>query len=124
MRKQSAVLALIALLLSASAYAQRTTATVRGTVRDSTQAVLPGATVTVVNTDTGLTRATVTNNVGAYSVGELPIGRYKISAELQGFKTATRTDVILRVADDLGLDFELAAGQVSEVVTVSGVSPT
>src|SRR5262249_46516087 len=104
-------------------YAQRTTATVRGTVRDSTQAVLPGATVTVTNTDTGLTRATVTNNVGAYVVPELPVGRYKITAELQGFKTASRTDVLLKVADDLGLDFELSAGQLSEVVTVSGVSP-
>src|SRR4051812_29577840 len=124
MRKRSVGFALVALLLSASAYAQRTSATVRGTVRDSTQAVLPGATVTVVNQDTGLTRATVTNSVGAYVASELPIGRYKITAELQGFKTATRTDVILRVADDLGLDFELAAGQVSEVVTVSGVSPT
>jgi hypothetical protein len=123
MRKQSMVLALFALLVAASAYAQRTSATVRGTVRDSTQAVLPGATVTVVNTDTGLTRATVTNSVGAYAVPELPIGRYRITAELQGFKTATRTDVILKVADDLGLDFELAAGQLSEVVTVAGVSP-
>ena len=110
MRKQSLLLAIFALLMSAPAYAQRTTATVRGTVRDSTQAVLPGATVTVTNTDTGLTRATVTNSVGAYVVPELPVGRYKITAELQGFKTASRTDVSLRVADDLGLDFELAAG--------------
>ena len=109
MRKQSVVFALLAVLLPASSYAQRTTATVRGTVRDSTQAVLPGATVTVVNQDTGLTRATVTNSVGAYVAAELPIGRYKITAELQGFKTATRTDVILKVADDLGLDFELSA---------------
>ena len=64
MRKRTVVLAALALLLSAPAYAQRTTATIRGAIRDATQAVLPGVTVTIVNEQTGFTRTTVTNEVG------------------------------------------------------------
>jgi hypothetical protein len=123
MRKQSLFLAALLLLLPAtSAYSQRSNATVRGTVRDSTQAVLPGATVTVTNEETGLTRSTVTNSAGVYSVSELPVGRYKVAAELSGFKTSSRTAVFLRVADEYAIDFELAAGDVSEVVNVEASS--
>src|SRR5437660_3184242 len=122
MRKPSVLFAVFVLLFSASTSAQRSTGTIRGTVRDATQAVLPGATVTVTNQDTGLVRVTVTNSAGAYTAAELPVGRYKVSAELQGFKTATRTDVLLRVADDLAMDFELPTGQVSEVVNVEALS--
>ena len=104
------------------AVAQRSTATVRGVVRDATQAVLPGVTITVTNQDTGLTRTTVTNASGSYSVPELPVGRYTVGAELVGFKSASRTGVLLRVADDFGLDFELEPGAVSEVVTVEATA--
>src|SRR5439155_7851496 len=121
MRKQ--FLCSVALfLLAAPALAQRPTGTIRGSVRDSTQSMLPGATVTVSNEETGFSRATVTNSAGVYSVPELPVGVYKVAAELQGFKRASRTGVILRVADVLGIDFELGAGQISEVVTVEATS--
>src|SRR5216117_672502 len=94
------------LAIALPAVAQRTTASVLGTVTDPTHAVVPGATVTVTNQDTGLTRSTVTNGQGLYSVSELPVGRYNVTVELQGFKTATRTDIVLNVADDRKLDFE------------------
>jgi hypothetical protein len=106
------------LALPAVVYGQRTTATVRGTVRDSTQAVLPGVTVTATNEDTGLVRAVQTNEAGAYSAADLPIGRYKVEAEIQGFKKASRTNVVLRVADDFSIDFELSAGDVKDTVNV------
>jgi hypothetical protein len=104
------------------AAAQRTTATIRGTIRDSSQAVVPGATVTAANQDTGLTRTTVTNADGLYSVPDLPVGRYNVTAELTGFKTATRTNVPLRVADDYLIDFLLEAGTLTEVVSVEASS--
>ena len=110
------------LLLPLLAHAQRTTATVRGTVRDSTQAVLPGVNVTATNEETGLVRAVVTNSAGVYSVPDLPIGRYRVDAELSGFKKASRTGVILRVADEFSIDFELSAGDVSETLTVEASS--
>jgi hypothetical protein len=121
MRKQF-LCAVASILLAAPAFAQRPTGTIRGTVRDATQAVLPGATVTVSNEETGFSRATVTNSVGAYSLPDLPVGRYKVTAELQGFKSGSRTGVVLRVADTLGIDFELGAGSISEVVTVEATS--
>jgi carboxypeptidase family protein len=118
MRKQRLVLAVLMLFSAVPALAQRSSATIRGTVRDATQAVLPGATVTATNEDTGLVRSAPANASGVYSLPELPIGHYKVEAELAGFKKASRTGVILRVADDFAIDFELEAGGVNETVSV------
>jgi hypothetical protein len=104
------------------ATAQRSTATIRGTVRDASQAVVPGATVTATNQDTGLTRASVSNADGLFSLPDLPVGRYQVTAELSGFKTAVRTGVALRVADDFLIDFELQAGTLTEIVSVEASS--
>ena len=71
--------AVLALLLSVSvavpSFAQRITASIRGTVTDSTGGIVPGANVTVKNESTGFTRSTVTNSAGSYSFAELPRGR-------------------------------------------------
>ncbi len=115
-------LVILLLLLPSVALAQRTNAAVRGTVTDQSKAVVPGATVTVTGTDTGLTRTTVTNADGVYSVSELPVGRYSVSVELQGFKTASRTDITLNVADDRKIDFELVPGALTENVSVRAES--
>jgi len=75
MRVQATVLALLLLLAAAvPVAAQRTTASIRGTVTDSTGGVVPGADVTVKGTDTGLSQSTVTNADGVYSFPELPVG--------------------------------------------------
>ena len=118
MRKVLPLALVFGLLLPSLAFAQRTTATVRGTVRDATQGLLPGVTVTATNEDTGLVRSVVSNESGSFSVPNLPIGRYKIDAELSGFKKASRTNVVLRIAEDFSVDFELAAGDVKETVNV------
>src|SRR2546425_11584779 len=122
MRKPFLFLFVALLFLATPALSQRSTGGIRGRVRDATQAVLPGTPVTVLNEETGLSRTVVTNAAGVYSVPDLPVGRYKVSAELQGFKTAARTGVVLRVAADVGIDFELATGQLSEVVNVEAIS--
>jgi hypothetical protein len=122
MCKRLGLATVIVLLYAGVADAQRSTATLRGTVKDATDAILPGVTVTITNKDTGFTRSTVTNESGVYSLSELPIGRYDVTAELAGFKTAARTNVTLRVADDFAIDFQLAAGDISETVTVEASS--
>src|SRR5512142_1767034 len=124
MRKWSRLAALLLIILTSAsaALAQRSTATVRGTISDATGGVLPGVTVTAVNQETGLSRTVVTNNAGVYSLPELPPGRYNVSAELQGFKKAERTAVPLRVADEYSIDFTLQPGNVSETVTVEATS--
>ncbi len=119
MRRLALVASITILLLAPSlAYAQRTNASIRGTVRDATQGVLPGVTITATNEDTGLVRSVVTNESGVYSAADLPIGRYKVEAELPSFKKASRTGVVLRVADEFSIDFELAAGNVADTVNV------
>ncbi|HJY33881.1 MAG TPA: carboxypeptidase regulatory-like domain-containing protein, partial [Vicinamibacterales bacterium] len=112
------VAALIVVALPFTAAAQRTTASVRGTVTDASKALVPGATVTVTNQDNGLVRTAVSDSDGGYTVTELPNGRYTIAVTLQGFKTATRTDIALNVADDRKIDFELAPGNLTEDVRV------
>ncbi|HJR57937.1 MAG TPA: carboxypeptidase regulatory-like domain-containing protein [Vicinamibacterales bacterium] len=104
------------------ALAQRSTASLRGTITDATQSILPGVTVTVTNVETGLVRTTVSNESGVYFVPELPVGRYTVAAELAGFKAASRTNVLLRVADEFAVDFLLQPGDVKEVVTVEASS--
>src|SRR6266571_2390084 len=108
----------VSLLLASPAAAQRTTANLRGTVTDSSHALVPGATVTVSDSDTGFTRTLATNESGVYSFSELPVGRYDLKVELQSFKTATRTGIVLVVADNREVNIELAPGSVSETVSV------
>src|SRR3954470_16822839 len=110
------------LVASAPATAQRTTASLRGTITDATKAIVPGASVTVTNQDTGFNRTVTTNTEGLYSVSELPVGTYSITVELQGFKTTKRTDIALNVAEDRKIDMELAAGELTESVEVKAES--
>ena len=117
MRKR--ILLTIALVALASpCFAQRITATIRGTVTDTSNAVVPGASVTVTNENTGFSRSTVTNDVGAYSFVELPHGTYTIEVSLSGFKSAVRKGIVLDVADVRGEDVRLEAGTLTETVTV------
>src|SRR5947207_2474907 len=111
-------LTILLVALAIPSFAQRITACIRGTVTDSTGAVVPGATVTVKNENTGFSRSTVTNGVGSYSFGELPTGTYTVEVSLAGFKTVIRTGIILDVADVRAEDVQVEAGALSETVTV------
>jgi len=99
-RQLTLALCAIAFLHATPALAQRTTATIRGTVTDQTKAVVPGATVTVTGQTVSLSRTTTTTADGVYTFTDLPVDKYTIKVELPGFKTATRTDIVLNVADD------------------------
>jgi hypothetical protein len=105
-------------LLGAPALAQQFTATIRGTVTDSTQAAIGGAKVTVKGEDTGLTRSTTTNSSGIYAFPDLPVGTYQVAVEFAGFKSAVRTKIVLNVADVRAVDVQLETGVVSEQVSV------
>jgi hypothetical protein len=117
MRKRI-VLAIALVALASPCFAQRITATIRGTVTDTSGAVVPGASVTVTNENTGFSRSTVTNDVGSYSFVELPPGTYTVDVSLSGFKSAIRKGIVLDVADVRGEDVRLEAGTLSETVTV------
>ena len=113
--------ALAVIVATASAAAQTTTGEIRGTVRDSSGGVLPGVTVTVVNTQTGLKRTEVTDTSGAYVVPNLPLGRYTVSAEIEGFRKSEKSGFDLVADGRITADFTLGIGTLSETVTVEAV---
>jgi hypothetical protein len=86
-------------------------------------AVLPGVTVTITLDATGVATSTTTNESGEYVFPGQRIGRYTVTAELQGFKKAAYLNVELNVQARVQLDFELGVGAVSEQVTVTGRTP-
>jgi hypothetical protein len=84
-------------VLTASGVWAQGTAQLSGTVRDESGGVLPGVSVTVTQTNTGLVRTTVTESNGAYLLTNLPTGPYRLEAALQGFKTYAQTGIVLQV---------------------------
>ena len=123
MLKPTNLIASIVLLLvlwATPALAQTGTSNVTGTVRDTSAAVVPGATVTAKNEATGVTNTQTTNDSGLYSFASLPVGNYTITVEKQGFKTLQKTHNAVEVGEPLTVDAALEVGQVSETVTVTG----
>src|SRR5438105_6082109 len=110
---------LIALGLTA-AIAQTGTSNITGSVRDVNGAVVPGATVTAKNEATGVTSTQTTTDSGLYAFSSLPVGKYTITVEKQGFKTLQKTNNVLEVGIPLTVDVALEVGQVSETVNVQG----
>ncbi len=106
-----------------SARAQSTNATVTGTVVDANGGVLPGVTVTATNQDTGLARAVVTGERGAYQLNALPPGNYAVKVELSGFASQARTGVNLAIGATLTLNFTMKVASLTESVTVTGEAP-
>ncbi|PYR41297.1 MAG: hypothetical protein DMF93_08735 [Acidobacteria bacterium] len=115
---------LAVLLSSAAAHAQAgSTAQLSGVVRDASGGVLPGVDVTATQTDTGLKRSTVTQASGSYTLPNLPIGPYRLDANLQGFKSYVRTGLVLQVNDAAVINAALSFGAVEETVQVQAASP-
>lgn len=115
--------AFVVFLLASPAFGQGGRAEINGTVFDQAKAVLPGATVTVTDENTGLERTTVSGEEGRFVIPTLVPGRYTIKAELQGFQTATRTGVTLNVGQELTVPLTLQIAGVAETLTVTGQAP-
>ncbi len=115
--------ALFSLSLPAALHPQSTNASLTGRITDPNKAVIAAATVTVINTGTGIHYQGLTNETGTYYVSNLPPGRYRIEVEKLGFKAVIQSGVILHVQDALEVNFEMMLGSASESVTVEGVSP-
>src|SRR5437762_4928677 len=115
---------ILLLLTSAAASAQAvSTAQINGTVKDSGGLALPGVSVTVTQTETGLTRTVVTGETGGYIVTNLPVGPYKLEAALQGFRTFAQTGIVLQVNSNPTLNVTLQVGAIAETITVEGTAP-
>jgi hypothetical protein len=93
-----------------------------GTVKDQTEAVVPGVEVTATNTATNVPRMAITNDRGDYIIDKVPAGTYDLKAELPGFKTQVSLGVILAQTQVARIDFVLTPGEIAEQVTVTGQS--
>ena len=77
-----------------------------GTVNDSSKSVIPGATVTVTNAETGISREVVSDAQGRYVVNALPPARYNVSGSMTGFKTTVQQGITVNVGGDITLDLD------------------
>ncbi len=111
------------LLATPLLFGQADTGIIEGTVTDTDGGVLPGATVTGKNVDTGMTRADTTSVNGSYRLSALQPGVYTITVELSGFATTVRENVTANVGKVARIDFQIGAAAVSETVTVSAEAP-
>ena len=118
------VLALAALvvLASGSVYAQLSTATVTGVVRDSSGGVIPNATVVLRNVDTSVERRSTTNTAGNYVFTNVPPGRYTMEVSAAGFKTNRVAEFGLAVNQTLTLDAALELGSLEQSVQVEATA--
>jgi hypothetical protein len=114
-----ALLIALALGVVGTALAQGTLGRLAGVATDSSGAVLPGATVRVINVGTNQTSTAVTAANGTFAVPQLPAGTYHVVVELPNFRTATYTDVVINVGQEYSLNVTLDVGDISETVEVS-----
>src|SRR5829696_6163643 len=120
--RRSLIAAALLFVCAGSAHAQGV-GSIFGKVTDGSGAVIPGVTVTVTGTGLQSPRVAVTTETGAYDFPSIPIGTYAVSFELQGFKKATRPNILIVAGFNAPVDQSLSVGAVTEEVTVSGASP-
>src|SRR5437867_9351784 len=118
----TAIIALIALGTGLS-FAQTSTATILGTVKDASGALVPGVSITVKHTESGLTRTVVSSEQGAYTAPLLPVGAYEVTTMMPGLKQVVRSGINLVVGQQAVVDLTLEVGAPVEQVTVNEEAP-
>src|SRR5690349_21521465 len=101
---------LVALALAGTAKGQETTGTIAGLVTDASGAVITNAEISVVNTGTNATYKTTTNSAGNYILRTLPVGEYKLTATVTGFKRFEANNVVTQVNEVTRVDVEMTVG--------------
>ena len=110
------------ILLLATAALSQTSASMVGSVKDATGAVISGAQITVTNTERGISRTTVSNSDGEWAVAALPPGKYDLSVTAAGFKGYQAKGVVLDVAQKARVDVAMQVGATTTEVTVEGAA--
>jgi hypothetical protein len=104
--------------MAGTSRAQTATGQITGTVNDANGAALAKVKITVLNQLTNQSRETTTNESGTYTLPLLPVGTYSVTAELQGFRAAKRSNIQLNVAQVTRIDFDMVVGDVTAVVEI------
>ena len=114
----------VACLLPAKALAQgETTSAIVGQVRDTTNAVVPGATVTIANSETGVRRSAKTDDAGRFNFPQLRPGTYSVKVEAPGFEPRHNNNVVSGLGQKQTVDFTLSVARSRETVEVSSEAP-
>src|SRR3990172_38908 len=108
---------ILALQMAAVASAQLPTATILGTVKDNSGAVIPGATITVRNVETGSSRTVVSTRDGSYRFSALPVGNYELRGENPGVQSVIRSGLTLSVGQEAVVNFTLEVGAVEQTIS-------
>ncbi len=108
---------------SGVAFAQATTGTIEGQVKDAQGAVLPGVVMTATNTQTRASSGAASTGSGLYRIPYLPLGSYEVRAELSGFQTQVKTGVVVRLNETAVVDFTLSIAPLQQEVTVVAETP-
>ncbi|MGH9857752.1 MAG: carboxypeptidase-like regulatory domain-containing protein, partial [Acidobacteriota bacterium] len=103
---------------STAVFAQRTGGSVQGFITDDSGAPVPGATITAVQTATGITRTATSDSSGFYRINELPVGPYEFTVALSGLATQVRSGVNILVGQEASLNFTLKLTPMEETITV------
>src|SRR5881409_634307 len=104
-------------------HAQGVGAAIQGTVRDTSGAIIPGAMITAINTETNLRRTGTSNESGLFSIPNLPPGKYRVQVSLSGFQTRVVENIELVVGQEFVLNTTLEVGGLAEQVTVASEIP-
>ena len=115
--------AILAILVGPLAHAQLSTATLSGIVMDSSGAVIPGATITLRQTDTNFVRVAKSKEDGSYREEFLPVGPYKVTVNATGFKSLEQSGIVLSVMQNASINFTLEIGGTTETISVSADVP-
>jgi len=118
-----AFLVFVALAMAVPMFAQSDRATIAGTVKDASSAVLPGVLARVTNTGTNEVQTTTTDSTGFYRLGNLAVGNYTVSFVKSGFKTLERKGIVLLISQVAEIDAALEVGGTTETVEVTTESP-
>ena len=105
-----------------SGYGQ-VSASLKGSVSDTSGGAVPSATVTVKNVETGALRSSVSDEAGRYLVLALPVGEYEVRVAKQGFQDSIRSGIYLLVGQEASVDLRLQVGTVTAEIVVKGDAP-
>src|SRR5690242_15455434 len=123
MIRNAALVGFVCSFFVMNACGQAITGTLSGTVKDASGALLPGVTIEVQNTDTGVDRMLTTDERGYYVVPNLNPGNYQVSASLPGFQTEIRRGFSVNVGQTAVIDLTLKVGTLAEKVEVTADAP-
>jgi len=108
---------------SLHAFAQGITATIVGTVKDPQGALVPGATIKATNAGTGFTQTAISDSAAEYRLGNLPVGKYVLEIDAQGFQKVVQNNIVLSVDQTQTIDIALTVGTQVQTVTVTEAPP-